>query len=244
MVTGRSLLHRLVTAKARSTAITSNAGGLAGAGLEEKLRGEGSWLGASCLPWLSGRGFLLAAQMAAGSGVVLGGIGGKVEPGETFEEAVRREYEEETGTAFGRLVEIPEPVYLGDPAEDSPPPAPSRAAALISRRPAQHPAHGVLWIAMFLCVVRAEPRPVEKIPYFMVIDPRAIPQPGAPRTDTRSVGDGLPQVVAAASWLPSPPAAAALERPSASNTAAAVLVRLDLLTGWAGRCASAAAKRG
>jgi 8-oxo-dGTP pyrophosphatase MutT (NUDIX family) len=219
--------------------MTGHADGLTGAGLEERLRGAGSWLGASCLPWLAGRGFLLAAQSAAGSGVVLGGIGGKVEPGETFEEAVRREYEEETGTAFGRLVEVPEPVYLGAPAEPSPPRAPNHAAALISRRPAEHPARGVLWIAMFLCVVRAEPRPVEKIPYFMVIDPRATSQLGT-HQDIRQARDGLAYIVAAATWLPSRPAAAALEGVSASNTAAAVLARPDLLAGWADRCASAA----
>lgn len=146
------------------------------------LRARGDWLGASCVAAYRRAGFLFAAALD-GPVLELSGIGGKVEQGESFGAAARREFLEETGVAVD-LVPVGTGRLLGSPAE--PVPVPHGAAALIATRPELHPLAGTLWIAVFLARVAAAPRPVERVPYFAVI------QPDEPeiRADTVSIVDG------------------------------------------------------
>jgi 8-oxo-dGTP pyrophosphatase MutT (NUDIX family) len=139
---------------------------------EERLRAAGDWLAASCVARWRDAGFLFAAR-PDGPRLVLSGIGGKVEPGETFRAAMLREYWEETGTAVGRVV-TPPPRHLDERTGDEragDEPVPESAAALLCQRPAWHPTGGTLWIAIYLAVAAEAPRPVEKVPLFAVVPP-------------------------------------------------------------------------
>src|SRR6266508_937396 len=135
--------------------------------VEERLRADGDWLGASCVARWRDTGFLFAARVER-TRLVLSGIGGKVEPGETFRTAMRRELREETGCELGPLLPPP-PRHLT--AEARRHPVPEGAAALIAERPREHPTGGILWIAVFLARLTQVPRPVEKVELFAVIPP-------------------------------------------------------------------------
>jgi 8-oxo-dGTP pyrophosphatase MutT (NUDIX family) len=184
-------------------------------GQEDRLRSAGDWLGASCVARWRDAGFLFAARID-GPRLVLSGIGGKVEPGETFRAAMLREYGEETGTGPGRLVEPP-PRHLDEPARREP--VPESAAALLSERPAAHPTGGTLWIAVFLAVAADAPRPVEKVPLFAVVPP--------------SAGRGLDvaRLVLLVDGAPSP-APSPVSTVEAEHTARAVLGHPGLLREW------------
>ncbi len=135
--------------------------------VEERLRADGDWLGASCVARWRDTGFLFAARVER-TRLVLSGIGGKVEPGETFRTAMLRELREETGCELGPLL-TPPPRHLT--AEARRHPVPEGAAALIAERPREHPTGGILWIAVFLARLTQVPRPVEKVELFAVIPP-------------------------------------------------------------------------
>jgi 8-oxo-dGTP pyrophosphatase MutT (NUDIX family) len=139
--------------------------------IEETLRARGDWLGASCVAGYHDHGFVLAAAVAERE-LILSGIGGKVEPGETFRAAALREFEEETGRVPETLVPA-ETWHLTATARGLP--VPSGAAGLIATRPEQHPAGGWLWIAVFLGRLSRPPLPVEKIRHFVVLAPDAFP---------------------------------------------------------------------
>lgn len=134
---------------------------------ETALLQSGHWLGASCLAAYRDEGFVLAAR-TEGDALVVSGIGGKVESGETFREAAMREFLEETGVAV-RLVPFGPAQILGDSCADLKP-VPDAAAFIISRPP-QHPNGGLLIIAMYLGLIERSPRPVEKIEYFPLFTP-------------------------------------------------------------------------
>lgn len=84
-------------------------------GIEDRLRARGEWLGASCVPRWGTEGFLFAARVD-GDALVLSGVGGKVEPGETFKAAMVREFEEETGCRLKEVCRVDAPRYLPDVA--------------------------------------------------------------------------------------------------------------------------------
>lgn len=191
--------------------------------LEERLRAAGDWLGASCVPRWRDTGFLFAGRVE-GSRLILSGIGGKVEPGETFRAAMLREFREETGRDAGPLV-APPPRHLTPAAADHP--VPEGAAALVAERPRQHPTGGTLWIAVFLARLSEAPRPVEKVQIFAVVPPSSgWPAPAGLRlgelyavlgADVRPLTDLLPATVVDA---------------GAEHTAAAVLATPGLLQEW------------
>lgn len=189
--------------------------------LVARLRAEGAWLGASCVARWREHGFLFAGRIEGGR-LVLSGIGGKVEPGESFQEAMRREFREETGVDVDRLV-TPPPRHLTPLAEERP--VPEGAAALIAERPPQHPAGGMLWIAVYVAVIDSPPRPVEKVALFVVVPPAA-ERLGVPRLEelyaldganVRPIGEVLPHTVSEV---------------TAEHTAAAVLAAPRLLSQW------------
>jgi 8-oxo-dGTP pyrophosphatase MutT (NUDIX family) len=135
--------------------------------LEDRLRARGDWLGASCVPLLDGRRFVLAARIE-GDAVQISGIGGKVEPGETFRDAAEREFREETGAEV-RIVALRRRDHLGLPTHDVP--VPDGAAALVTLRPPLHPTGGCLHIAIFAGWLDVAPSPVEKVTHFCLVRP-------------------------------------------------------------------------
>jgi 8-oxo-dGTP pyrophosphatase MutT (NUDIX family) len=184
---------------------------------EERLRAAGDWLGASCVARWRDAGFLFAARMD-GARLVLSGIGGKVEPGETFRAAMLREYHEETGTRPGRLIEPP-PRHLDERARHQP--VPASAAALISERPAEHPTGGTLWIAVFLAVAARAPRPVEKVRAFAVVPPSP--------DDVDGIDVGRLALLVDGALVPAPSRISVVE---VEHTARAVLGHPGLLREW------------
>jgi 8-oxo-dGTP pyrophosphatase MutT (NUDIX family) len=192
--------------------------------LEERLRAAGDWLGASCVARWGDRGFVFAGRVEEPR-LILSGIGGKVEPGETFRTAVLREFLEETGCRLGPLVAAPPRHLTADAARH---PVPDGAAALVAERPPTHPAGGTLWIAVFLALVTEAPRPVEKIEVFVVVPPSSgwprLPELRMQQLAVVVVGD---DVVPAGRVLP-----ATVTAIGAEHTAAAVLSSPGLLCEW------------
>jgi len=135
--------------------------------LEERLHAAGDWLGASCVARWRDSGFVFAGRVEEAR-LILSGIGGKVEPGETFRAAMLREFSEETGCELGPVI-APLPRHLT--AEARRIPIPEGAAALIAERPREHPTDGTLWIAVFLALLTQAPRPVEKVKIFVIVPP-------------------------------------------------------------------------
>ena len=140
--------------------------------IEQTLRERGDWLGASCVPQFRDRGLLFAGRISDGA-LVLTGIGGKVEPGETFREAVLREFAEEAGVV-PRLLKPPMARSVGDGASEMS--VPEGAALLCSLRASSADSRR-LWIAVFMGTLEAAPRPIEKVRFFVVVPPRSAGEP-------------------------------------------------------------------
>jgi 8-oxo-dGTP pyrophosphatase MutT (NUDIX family) len=194
------------------------------ASLEQRLRDRGDWLGASCVPRWGEAGFLFAGRVGRDV-LTLSGIGGKVEPGESFEAAMLREFTEETGCRLGAPCRVDSPRHLTELARAEP--VPDDAAALIAEHADAHPADGILWIAVFLAVLNEQPRPVEKIKTFVVL-PRGALSRALDRlemADLAVAADGA--AVPARQVLPP-----GVTRLSAEHTAAAVLRTPGLLEQW------------
>lgn len=139
------------------------------AAIAESLRASGAWLGASWLVRLRDEGFVLALKPRPHA-TEISAIGGKVESGESFLAAALREYEEETGCDPPRVVALPAPELFG--VEAVPVPGVDGACALVRKRVrVPRGDEGVLWIAVFLGITARDPRPVEKIPAFLVVPP-------------------------------------------------------------------------
>jgi 8-oxo-dGTP pyrophosphatase MutT (NUDIX family) len=191
--------------------------------VEERLRQRGDWLGASCVPRWADQGFLLAGEVRRGM-LMLSGIGGKVEPGETFEAAMRREFGEETGCAAGPAYVPPQPRWLTPEARAEP--VPAGAAALVAARPPAHPLGGILWIAVFVTLAGETPRPVEKVTTFVVVPPAAMSRPPGALSgqDLAVIRDGAA--------VPVPLALPRVTEIGLKDTAAAILSAPGLLAQW------------
>lgn len=190
--------------------------------IEERLRARGDWLGASCVPRLRDSGMLLAGR-EEGDRLVLSGIGGKVEPRESFEAAMRREFYEECGCRVGRVF-APAPKCLTAGADDMP--VPGGAAALVVERPAEHRGGGALRIAVFTSLLEQFPRPVEKVKIFVAVSPAS----GWPVLNELRLDDLV--VVAGDGTVPAVDALPGVTQINAEHTAAAVLRSPGLLGEW------------
>jgi 8-oxo-dGTP pyrophosphatase MutT (NUDIX family) len=197
---------------------------MTGAAFEDRLRAAGDWLGASCVARWRDAGFVFAGEVRDDA-LLLSGVGGKVEPGETFGQAMRREFAEETGCAIGATVRPPRVRHLTALAEAED--VPDGAAALVAERPVAHPTGGTLWIAVFVGLLAAAPRPVEKVAHFVVVPPSSgWPALAELRVDQLGlvVGDAVEPATAV---LP-----ASVRRVRAEHTGAAVLATRGLLAEW------------
>jgi 8-oxo-dGTP pyrophosphatase MutT (NUDIX family) len=194
------------------------------AGLEGQLRRRGEWLAASCVPRWGNRGFLFAGRVD-GDMLVLSGVGGKVESGETFAAAMVREFAEETGCRLKEVCRVNAPRHLAGAGRAET--VPDGAAALIIRPEPAHPEGGTLWIAVFLAVLEEQPRPVEKVRLFPVVPPGSLNRPlGQFSIDDLQITTGHAPLPAREILGPD------VTRVSAVDTAAAVLHAPRLLAQW------------
>ena len=189
----------------------------------QELRDNGHGVAASCLATFGDEGFVLAARID-GPALVVSGVGGKVEDGETFRQAVLREFREETGATV-RLREARSTETLGERCVDVT--VAGSPAAVVLSRPPGHPSGGVLAIAVFLGELDHPPQALEKVEYFPLLTPASWRQtPGElPLRSLRLLRGGVP--VDARDVLP-----LQVDRVEAVDTARAVLERPDLLEQW------------
>lgn len=194
--------------------------------VEERLRARGDWLGASCIARYRDHGFVFAAALQDDT-LVLSGIGGKVEPGETFRDAALREYTEETGARPEALVEVDRPRRV--PAEANDVPVPPGAAALVAEPIPGHRPGAHLYIAVFLGAISTAPRTLEKVRHFAVVPPAAFSTFGVhgrfDLTELAVVEDGIVRPAAQA-------LASRVRAVQAVHTARAVLGSPGLLAEW------------
>jgi 8-oxo-dGTP pyrophosphatase MutT (NUDIX family) len=191
--------------------------------IERILRERGDWLGASCVCRYRDLGFMLAGQVRRHA-LVLSGIGGKVEPGETFRAAALREFAEETGEQAA-IGEVPRPRHLTAAAAEIP--VPAGAGALLAEEVPDGAASRRLWIAVFTGRVTAAPRPVEKVRLFAVVPPAAV------RADGGLPGlDDLVLLTGAAARPARDAVPAGTTDVEAVLTARAVLTNPGLLAEW------------
>jgi 8-oxo-dGTP pyrophosphatase MutT (NUDIX family) len=189
--------------------------------IEEQLRDRGDWLGASCVCRYGDAGFLFPGELAGGT-LTLSGLGGKVEPKESFRAAAERELVEETGVR-PRIVDV-EGRRLGDRAEAIP--VPPGAGALIAQSASVQEPDRTLWIAVFTGLFPAPPLPVEKVSMFVVVPPAAFPT-GGRLPGLAELGLLTGSVVRPAAGVVPPGTAVAT-----ALTARAVLGAAGLLAGW------------
>ena len=157
--------------------------------LIDRLR-DRAWLGASWLPRWRDEGFLLAVDPDPEL-LTLTAVGGKVEVGESFADAARREWEEETGCPAPQPVFVSRPVWIGAPED---PTADTEGAAAVLRTvpTTGTPDPPPLWILVFLARMDVAPRAVEKHPAFVVVpsqDLERLAYGGIPPRLVRIFGD-------------------------------------------------------
>lgn len=140
-----------------------------------KIIPAGALRGASLLA-LEGDRVWLGGKVIKGEGrdiLALTGIGGRVEPGETFSECVLREVREETGTE-ARLTPCPRTLVVRGPEESSTAALAEGPAAVVFRSASASPGRPwapgrLLAVAVFTGCLLDRPRPVEKLPLFVLL---------------------------------------------------------------------------